>query len=985
VNAIWKCAIAALAISMSTAQSASAWIHDVDADKVDDRIERVRAQGISAAYEEGPVQSPRMAIAVFDGEPLTFGVYIGYDHHPTDADAAGLEALGIEVIRRYVYIDYIRSQVTAEQMDAITALPGVTRVEAIPMVYRLNHYGSRVVRARDATGLKKAENTALFPSVRGAYGIDGTGIVVAILDTGVNDEPDQLNPNFPGHESVAGKFLGGGNFYFGQPALNTALDASENPQDHGAEASSYHGTHVAGTAIGTGGQGNFFTGVAPAARLVDCKVLSDGGAGFGSADGVEWCIANMNNTWGLTGDDLIYSGIDVLSLSLGGTSSSDGTDASCQMMNAAVEAGLVVCIATGNDDSQNYIASPAAADLVISVGATDHAKSLTRADDLVTTFSNEGPRLDDGDADNFDEMKPSVAAPGANILSADGDPITGDGTGYKPLGGTSMSTPAVSGVCALVRQANPNLTPLEIRSIIQNTAEHFIPTAKAIQPANDPFGLDPNYNPACGWGSIDAYAAVKEALNSTSGVQVVQFRPVARPADLAVDVTWVTQREYAFQGFHVYRATDVSGAPGAFAQITPALVPQSVDGDPNIEGDDNRTPYVFVDADPALVLGQTYWYQVAWVAIDGTPNFEPAAPVDFGEPPRLATVFYSIAHDEPDTDLNISFGVSRAYDAESSDYLVVGDAKEAEQDSMVLLGPANAATATIGNENHFWSIGLSENDGVAPFLPPGNTGIPNPWFLNVIEGHFINRAGRITSFSVFVHDAPGSSSGTLYVTNSVLPAPTIEGQATTVWVPDRATPVESARLFTSSERGGVRVTAQLDDALTGSRVWVSRASSTDFAEREQLNRDALMAGGRTFEYLDTSAQAGVAYWYWIEFTDARGRTVIGGPVMGRALGSGGADATTAFSGPNPIRSQGTFEYTIGSDVAPEGNASILITVHDVQGRLVRTLKEGVEPAGHYAVDWNADDATGARVAAGTYFLRFSAGKLTRTSKHTIVR
>jgi hypothetical protein len=52
---------------------------------------------------------------------------------------------------------------------------------------------------------------------------------------------------------------------------------------------------------------------------------------------------------------------------------------------------------------------------------------------------------------------------------------------------------------------------------------------------------------------------------------------------------------------------------------------------------------------------------------------------------------------------------------------------------------------------------------------------------------------------------------------------------------------------------------------------------------------------------------------------------------------------------------------------------------------VRTLKEGVEPAGHYAVDWNADDATGARVAAGTYFLRFSAGKLTRTSKHTIVR
>ncbi len=236
------------------------------------------------------------------------------------------------------------------------------------MVYLVNHYGSRVVRARDSRGLSKSQNYALFPSARQELGLDGTGVVVGVLDTGVNDAIDLVNPGFPGHESVRGKFLGGGEFYFGNSLFNTGLNESENPQDHGAVASSYHATHVAGSAIGTGGVTGFFAGVAPQARLVDCKVLSDGGAGFGSADGVEWCIFNKDNTWGLTGGDLIYAGIDVLNLSLGGLDASDGTDAGSLMINAAVDAGLVCCIATGNDEAQNHISSPAAADRAPTTG-----------------------------------------------------------------------------------------------------------------------------------------------------------------------------------------------------------------------------------------------------------------------------------------------------------------------------------------------------------------------------------------------------------------------------------------------------------------------------------------------------------------------------------------------------------------------------------------------------------------------------------------
>src|SRR5213596_2947084 len=131
-----------------------------------------------------------------------------------------------------------------------------------------------------------------------------------------------------------------------------------------------------------------------------------------------------------------------------------------------------------------------------------------------------------------------------------------------------MATPCVSGCVALVLQANPSLTPLQVRTILQNAAEHNIPTEKATgDRGQDPYGLDANYDPACGWGLVDAYAAVKEALNSTSGVQVTQIRAIPHPGAGNIEVRWITQREYPFQGFHLYRAPDANGSPGTFVQV----------------------------------------------------------------------------------------------------------------------------------------------------------------------------------------------------------------------------------------------------------------------------------------------------------------------------------------------------------------------------------------------------------------------------------
>ncbi|GJM44986.1 MAG: hypothetical protein DHS20C21_18280 [Gemmatimonadota bacterium] len=516
------------------------------------------------------------------------------------------------------------------------------------------------------------------------------------------------------------------------------------------------------------------------------------------------------------------------------------------MINAAIREGLVACIATGNDDSTSYISSPAAADSCISVGATEHLVSLQHSDDLVSSFSNEGPRNEDLDLDHMDEMKPSVVAPGVNILSANGDPVTTTGQSYVTKSGTSMSTPHVSGVVALLLQANPNLTPMQVRDILQNTATHNILSSKGDRP-NDPYGLDPNYDPGCGWGEVDAYAAALEAMNSTSGVQVVQIGATARPLDGAIDFVWQTQREFAFSGFNVYRAEDVAGAPGAFVQQNGSLIAGV--GSSVIEGVPNRTVYTYEDTDAALQLGTRYWYQVEWVDNGSTAHPEPPVPVTYGELPAVAVVNFSYYHNTPDNDLVTALGVSFGHDESNPEFQTIGFS-EATADSSVVVEPANAATAINGYIEWFHSYTLTAADGVGGNLPPSHTW---PWFLKLDEGGFVNRQGRVTSFEMFVPDVPGGTTGTTYVTDSVLPEVTVETQTSVVWIPEIAVSSPEVGVSRSastlqltganpfSNHLGIRFSLAADEAADGGelavydlngrlvrRIWEGRGRSGDF-------------------------------------------------------------------------------------------------------------------------------------------------------------
>lgn len=306
-------------------------------------------------------------------------------------------------------------------------------------------------------------------------GYSGEGIVIAVIDSGVDNNL---------HESLRGKYIYGVDF------TDTPVIEGLDPEDIDG-----HGTHVAGTALGTGGSSGTYSGTAPGAGLVDLRYARIQGDFTGNADrALEWIIDNHEE-----------HGIRVTSCSWGSTSPTSGRDTTSRLVNELVDEGVVVVVAAGNDGSQG-LPSPASADGALTVGALNDRDTIDRGDDSHDWYSNRGPRSSDGDLDNTDELKPDVIAPGTNIRSARHNTVID----YVDMTGTSMATPHVSGIAALMLQANPDLTPLDVKKIIRDTAQQK-------RSASLP-DMDSKYNYRSGWGAVDAFGAVKRAedLNSYS-------------------------------------------------------------------------------------------------------------------------------------------------------------------------------------------------------------------------------------------------------------------------------------------------------------------------------------------------------------------------------------------------------------------------------------------------------------------------------------
>lgn len=374
---------------------------------------------------------------------------------------------GVRVIERFWVAGAILVEGTPRALRALGDADGVAELDADPVV-RLA--GSTPVSGQMSSGAGSWGLGAIrAQQVWSALGRDGSGVRIGSIDTGVDAS----------HPDLAGKVI----------AWRDFVNGRATPYDDNG-----HGTHTVGTMVG-GRAGVAPVGVAPGARVLVAKALAADSWGRGSdllAAG-QWLAdpdgdpatpdhpAVINNSWG-----------------------SDASQSTWyrQMVRTWRAAGIVPVFAAGNNGpGPSTVMNPASYPESIAVAAHDQGNRAA-------PFSARGPVIwqnpdGSGPAAGTDLGKPDLAAPGVGIISTVGG-------GYAAYSGTSMAAPHVAGVVALMRQANPALTPDRVHAVLRETATDI---------------AEPGHDASTGAGRVDALAAVMRA----AGIESVPAPPAPAP------------------------------------------------------------------------------------------------------------------------------------------------------------------------------------------------------------------------------------------------------------------------------------------------------------------------------------------------------------------------------------------------------------------------------------------------------------------------
>lgn len=403
---------------------------------------------------------------IFLDERKTLPLIIDYHYTPDENDVEILEN-SVDYEHQFILhgIDALAGRVPVTELLTLREIPGVVMIELDGILTIANS------DARAGHGVDMAfEET----------GYDGTGSTVAIIDTGLDGNHTSLDDQDDDPLTDDPKIIG---FY--DPVNNPGnTNGTDFPYDDQG-----HGSHCGGTTAGTGAPTYEHVGMAPQAHLVGVKVLDAGGSGsFATVmAGMQWTIDTMHK----------YN-TRIASMSLGGPGAIEWTsseeDSVNRQANEMMRAGIAIYIAAGNNAVSAQIGTPGSAEDAITVGALDK-------DTSIAVYSSQGP-TEEG------RIKPNMAYMGSSIMSVQANSVDQ----YVAFSGTSMATPGAAGVGALMLQANPNLSPFDIRNIMQEQATyrqcHYMganePCAEDLIPKN-------RQNNVYGHGHVNALESVLEA------------------------------------------------------------------------------------------------------------------------------------------------------------------------------------------------------------------------------------------------------------------------------------------------------------------------------------------------------------------------------------------------------------------------------------------------------------------------------------------
>jgi serine protease AprX len=775
---------------------------------------------------------------------------------------------------RYSIIPGMAAGLTKGQINALSRMPFVRLIEYDNPVYAFLDSATQWFGVDDAV----IDSSAT-----------GDDITIAVIDTGID----------VGHVDLdKGKVVGWKDYVGGRPRPY---------DDHG------HGTHVSSIAAGTGEADPAYRGVAPGASLVGVKVIDSIGYGWTSdvIAGVNWCVDNKDRY-----------GIRIINLSLGSRETSDSLSSAC---TDAVNAGIVVVAAAGNwGPGINTVGCPGNVEEVITVG---------NMVDIVELGFYQSHSSSRGDPDAA-SIKPDISAPGYRITAAK----AGTGTEYFEMTGTSMASPFIAGVTALILDREPALSPDAVKLRIMDTAQDW----------GRP-GKDINY----GAGRLDGYRAI------------IPDCPASKPDMPNLSHFYRPQELLPRTGASDYWSIEVidNSYPIAVTLIMDEWAGNNYDFDvylydPNqnlIDLSINYTRQEMIGCQPAST--GIYTLEVYSYSGSGPYSFDLSAGAS--EPGLIYNDYVPQAHDVAITSINVDSELEQAIGTVNVDVVVENEGTFEETTTITLTdttGNELIGSQVVTNLTAGSSQTVTFDWNVASALPGQHILLAEATSVPEETDTDDNDKSKVVNVVIGTLQVDVTISGTYKIGELV----SIE-----VTVTHEASPVKHAtvNVTITTPKGKSYIQEGLTDG-NGEAVFPFKPKRNDgtgtyhvTAAASKLGYNSGEGGEGIFDVTAKAASASVAVKYVTQLWQA-------------------------FPGPgNP---EIWIPFTLSD------SEHVVVRIYNAAGRLVRTLDLGEKSPGAYlskerAAYWDGRNTAGEKVTSGIYFYSMEAGSFRAMKKLVVLK